>query len=289
MAEGLCQGLRNRKVITLITGRVVVMKRSYFWVLGAIVIFGAVCSYNLFGEKESETDLVKTNDTGIVETSKDDRKDDTQKGSEADVPDTVNSGEMIEKEDSIEYTLPKGLEKSGLLANMGSSTAIEGRVFVGEAERKKGVYGAWYSMANSASGGMMRDWLGEDAVHGLPNFPGSLADYDGNGMGAVDGLIRYYHDGECLEEIAIDGGKASIQKIEITSEALIGDFCWYISPADGNAELTDEMRDEVLPRTLWLASVKFKNEEQGYCFYLDAKRYKKRDLVDLVKSIHIKN
>lgn len=265
------------------------MKWSYFGVLGAIVIFCAAYSYNLFGEKESEAGLVKTNDTGIVETNQDDRKGDTQKGSEADVPDTVNSGEMIEKEDSIEYTLPKGLEKSGLLANMGSSTAIEGRVFVGEEECQKGVYGAWYSMANSAPGGMMRDWLGEDAVHGLPDFPGSLADYDGNGMGAVDGLIRYYHDGECLEEIAIDGGKASIQKIEITSEALIGDFCWYISPADGNAELTDEMRDVVLPRTLWLASVKFKNEKQGYCFYLDAEKYEKSELVDLVKSIHIKN
>lgn len=264
------------------------MKRWFLVILSVIAIFCAACSYDLFSEKVSEADIKETNSADMAKTKKGDIKSDFEDDKEANVPDTVNSGKIIEKEDSMEYILPEGLKKSELFANMGSSTATEGRVFISEAECEQGVYGAWYSMVNSAPGGMMRDWLGEDAVHGLPVFPGSLTDYDGNGMGAVDGLIRYYHDGECLEEIVIDGGKASIQKIEITSEALIGDFCWYISPIDRNIELTDEMRDAVLPKKLWLASVKFKNEEQGYCFYLDAKKYKKKDLVDLVKSIHIK-
>lgn len=199
-------------------------------------------------------------------------------------------------DDTIHYVLPEGLLEGRCVYGLTGTYNDPGRLFMTRKQMlKDGIYGYQNTLVWSADGGMMPMELGVDA-DGLLYM--TLSHYDGNGRGAVKGVIRG-EGKDAIMPVDVENGTASVEAIQIQPEAYLGDLRWYhpecyTAKNYAKTRLTKKMGKKLLPRKLWIGciqpentSVNTEGEAMGYVFFLDQEKYTKQDMMDLLHSVRV--
>lgn len=199
----------------------------------------------------------------------------------------------------ISYTLPEGTTTGKGMYDLISDNEKIGQLILDESDRKNGVKGCMNTMVWSSAGGISWKHIMVDPRKELPYI--STFQYEGNGRYAPIGeQIKTIPGGE-LQKVSGCEGTASIQGLEIAKSALVGDYVSYLEPEDGAESALPKSYKKLMPKKIWVGCIipedfveydgttsDSEDTGRGAVFFLDAERYSRKDMEEILRSVKFK-